>query len=465
MLSLSINRRTVSAGMLSLIAVSVITACTNNGDSRLTNSPIPGAPEEWFSGNIDYILNDPQTACDVFNENVAKINGYILDKYPDDSALVSENLCQAIRVEDVQIEDSAEYNLPVAGWWGRGWRMVDYVAIARTIDVLIFSSNDQADYLTIVNGSADLYLQDPLDDDAEWEGPDMGPFFYERDRHFGNNWHGTNHTTYMSGQIAIDKAVKDTDDFFIGQHPDDAEYNAKLFEFLSDRCSNIDNSECIPSGGASNSGYFENRESFPEDDYADQYVTVAVSQGMSFDIGGTFEAEYKGSPSAGMSVGFGYSTSTESSQEFKMFYVESFGLQNDIGSQKYYNISGNAVEGVTGFIDYIDDNWDYRVDNADEVFGSQAWRKHDLASAEVTRETINSNNCNLGNEQLAFGNTLNLSRSTIDFDGGNWEIDLDDTETVNHRFDYGVIVDMTCVIDENDQAFKYVSTGALSQVN
>ena len=44
-------------------------------------------------------------------------------------------------------------------------------------------------------------------------------------------------------------------------------YNAKLFEFLSDRCSNIDNSECIPSGGASNSGYFENRESFPEDDY------------------------------------------------------------------------------------------------------------------------------------------------------------------------------------------------------
>ncbi|RSD30694.1 hypothetical protein [Vibrio pectenicida] len=426
---------------------------------NLANStPIPDTPPQWYQGNQDYILSNPISACQSFNDNVALINAHIAANYPSGSAQMYEQLCTSFRVNEIQVEDSVDYITWVAAY--PDYSIIDSVDMARTIDILVFSGTGKTNYMMIINGGADLVEQDILEPGWDsWTGIDMAPFHYQRDHWFGNNWHGTNQKSYISGEIALNNAKEDADDFFQGQSPTEEEYNTKVLEFLSDECTNLGNSNCIPGGGSGNSGYLIYEESYPGDTYEDKYVNVATSQGMSFNIGGSFEADETGSLTAGMSVDIGYETSTSQSQDLAMFFVSNFAGQNDVSSVKEYQVSANAVLAVedSNVISYKDDEWNYRVDNADEAYGSNTWRKHDLESIDVWTENVNNSNCT--DEPIVIAHTLNLARSTIDIDNGS--IDSDDTQTVNYRFDYGTLINMVCETDSENQTVKAVALGNL----
>lgn len=426
-------------------------------------SPIPETPDEWYQGQESYFTNNPRSACNAFNDKVALINAHIKKNYPD-SGLIYNQLCKSIRVNEMQVEDSSQYVLPVAGWWGRGWNIVDRVDVARTIDMLVLSASNKTTYMMFINGDAVLKEQEIEDPSSPefWETNQMAPFFYRRDGHFGNNWHGTNQKSFISGQIALDAARSDANEYFGNQIPPDHEYAAKVMEFLSDHCASNQNADCIPDGGSSNSGNLVLEKSYPEDTYSDKYINLTTEQSLSFDIGGSFEGSESDGMAAGMSMNFGYATSTAQSQEFALFYVSNYPYANDISSLKDYSINGVAVGGVSesGIIQLIDDSWNFRVANPDVAFGSQTWRIHDLSSVDIWYEDLSEENC-LAEEEIVLGNTLNLARSTIDFDGSNWTIDQDDTRTVTYRYDYSGHINTHCTTDSKGQTFKVVADGLL----
>lgn len=441
---------------LNKAALAIVVANSVLLSGGVHSTPIPDTPDEWYHGSQNYMMNDPRSACDDFNSKVKLINDYIADKYPD-SGLVYDQLCKSFRVTEKQIEDQRTFTNWVAYY--SGYDIIDTVDVARTIDILVFSGTGKTRYMQAINGSADLTKQE-IPRENVWRGKDMAPFHYGRDHWFGNNWHGTNQKSYISGRFAIKTAQHRADNFFSGQSPTPEEYNTKVLEYLSDRCTSENNSDCIPSGGAYNSGNFVFKESYPKDTYEDKTVTVATEQTMSYNISGSFEGSKSDGLSAGMSVDMGYSNSTSQSQDLKVFYISNFSGSNDISATKEYQVSAQALLAVedSGVISYVDDSWGGRVANPDEAFGSGTWRKLDLESLDIWEEEIDGQYCN---EEMAIGNTLNLARSTLDIDGNS--IDHSDSSTVNHRFDYGVFLKMKCQVDANGNAIKAVKIGSLDK--
>lgn len=133
-------------------------------------SPIPGVDEGYFQGENTYANLEPDIACKVFNDKVALINASINQNYPElaGQMQVSNNLCQHIRINDIQFETTFETDItsnnllpsmqtcfsPLCK------KTTNTYDLARVTDILIFSGTDRTDYVMFVNGDINFATQE-----------------------------------------------------------------------------------------------------------------------------------------------------------------------------------------------------------------------------------------------------------------------------------------------------------------
>lgn len=139
-------------------------------------SPIPDINDAYFQGSNQFENVDPRTACSIFNQNVELINASIKDKYPELGDMeFSKNLCQVIRVNEIQ--DEATFETMYSAWpdevFTRFFSIFNTYDLARTTDILIFSGSGKTDYLMMVNGDVNFAKQKHLGN--EYQGNEVAP--------------------------------------------------------------------------------------------------------------------------------------------------------------------------------------------------------------------------------------------------------------------------------------------------
>ncbi|WP_392339190.1 excinuclease ABC subunit B [Moritella marina] len=417
--------------------------------SGLANaSPVIGVDDAYFTGADEYFVVDPRTACDIFNQKVSYINNALGGI--DDTAHI-DNLCRTVRINDGQIEDS--YNLTtVNGAYAHGsssYPITEQIDVARTIDILMFSQSNKTDYVLIVNGSIDVSKQQAVwGGVVEWNDENVLPFFWYREGYLGQVFHGNSQFNYMSGESEYKMSKKRAE----SESNNTNEIERLTWKYLSETCENGDlNAYCIPQGYKFGD-QFINTETYPSSTNANgKTVDIANSTSFSFDISGSFEASKSDGPSAGLSVGFGFSKTKESSQTHDVMTLTSVGQGNDVGTKVTQRINTLALGNAADNYQASGDSWN-RVVNAAEIWGEDLYRSYPLDSYEAWQENYTSDRRSCKSQAIIFGNSLTIARTHLNMYGGSWKIQDEDIKTVESN--YGVTIDTKCTVDDNGQTFR-----------
>ncbi|EDP58202.1 hypothetical protein [Vibrio sp. AND4] len=429
---------------LSLVTISILSGYANA-------SPIPNIPDAYFTGADKYVVyDDPATACDVFNTNVAFINNSMeKDGLPGRI----DNLCQHARIKDVgQIEEQFIITSQ-NGAYGPGsdkYPVTEQIDVARTIDLLMFSQSNKTNYIMAVDGSMNVTRQ-TIDDRGyfrQWDDEKVAPHFFEREGYIGQIFHKNSQFNFISGEDAYNIAHKRA----VEEAPLDTKEQSRLtWLYLSQRCEDDRlNADCLPQRGYGN--FFINQQSFPSSTNADKEISLAKSTSFGFDITGSFDASKSDGPSAGLGVGFGFSSAEESSQVHTFTNYASVDEGNDIGHSVVQTINAKAVgEAGANADNPKSDTW--HVNNAMDIWSEDLYRVYDLKSYESWQENYTSDRNTCKSQQLHFGNAVTVSRAYLNM-YKDWKINEPDTRLYQRESNYGITIDTQCTVDSNGQTFR-----------
>ena len=429
---------------LSLITVSMLSGYAHA-------SPIPGIDDAYFKGADEYVAyDDPATACDIFNAKVAYINNHL--EQQELPGKIS-NLCQHARIEDGQIEEQFIITSQNGAYhYGEeDYKIREQIDVARTIDLLMFSQSNKTNYIMAVDGSMNVTRQTLADGGYyfEWVDEEVAPHFWYGEGYMGQMFHGNSQFNFMSGENAYRFARKKA----VNEAPNDVEEQSRLtWKYLAEECENDKgNDYCLPQNRYGN--LFVNQQSFPSSSNVNKEISLAESTSFSFDITGTFEASKSDGPSAGLSVGFGFSQTKESSQTHSMLNYTSVDEGNDIGHSVIQTINTRAV-GEAGYYADNPSSEFWHVKNAAEIWGEDLYRVYDLKSYETWQENYTSDWNTCQDQKLVFGNAVTVSRAYLNTYGDNWTINENESKLYQRESNYGITIDTDCIVDDKGQTFR-----------
>ncbi|UTZ27488.1 excinuclease ABC subunit B [Vibrio campbellii] len=429
---------------LSLITVSMLSGYAHA-------SPIPGIDDAYFKGADEYVAyDDPATACDIFNAKVAYINNHL--EQQELPGKIS-NLCQHARIEDGQIEEQFIITSQNGAYhYGEeDYKIREQIDVARTIDLLMFSQSNKTNYIMAVDGSMNVTRQTLADGGYyfEWIDEEVAPHFWYGEGYMGQMFHGNSQFNFMSGENAYRFARKKA----VNEAPNDVEEQSRLtWKYLAEECENDKgNDYCLPQNRYGN--LFVNQQSFPSSSNVNKEISLAESTSFSFDITGTFEASKSDGPSAGLSVGFGFSQTKESSQTHSMLNYTSVDEGNDIGHSVVQTINTRAV-GEAGYYADNPSSEFWHVQNAAEIWGEDLYRVYDLKSYETWQENYTSDWNTCQDQKLVFGNAVTVSRAYLNTYGDNWTINENESKLYQRESNYGITIDTDCIVDDKGQTFR-----------
>ena len=429
---------------LSLITISMLSGYAHA-------SPIPGIDDAYFKGADEYVAyDDPATACDIFNAKVAYINNHL-----EQQGLPGKisNLCQHARIEDGQIEEQFIITSQNGAYhYGEeDCKIREQIDVARTIDLLMFSQSNKTNYIMAVDGSMNVTRQTLADGGYyfEWVDEEVAPHFWYGEGYMGQMFHGNSQFNFMSGENAYRFARKKA----VNEAPNDVEEQSRLtWKYLAEECENDKgNDYCLPQNRYGN--LFVNQQSFPSSSNVNKGISLAESTSFSFDITGTFEASKSDGPSAGLSVGFGFSQTKESSQTHSMLNYTSVDEGNDIGHSVVQTINTRAV-GEAGYYADNPSSEFWHVKNAAEIWGEDLYRVYDLKSYETWQENYTSDWNTCQDQKLVFGNAVTVSRAYLNTYGDNWTINENESKLYQRESNYGITIDTDCIVDDKGQTFR-----------
>ena len=315
----------------------------------------------------------------------------------------------------------------------------------------MFSQSNKTNYIMAVDGSMNVTRQTLADGGYyfEWVDEEVAPHFWYGEGYMGQMFHGNSQFNFMSGENAYRFARKKA----VNEAPNDVEEQSRLtWKYLAEECENDKgNDYCLPQNRYGN--LFVNQQSFPSSSNVNKEISLAESTSFSFDITGTFEASKSDGPSAGLSVGFGFSQTKESSQTHSMLNYTSVDEGNDIGHSVVQTINTRAV-GEAGYYADNPSSEFWHVKNAAEIWGEDLYRVYDLKSYETWQENYTSDWNTCQDQKLVFGNAVTVSRAYLNTYGDNWTINENESKLYQRESNYGITIDTDCIVDDKGQTFR-----------
>ncbi|CAM3197255.1 hypothetical protein [Moritella viscosa] len=374
------------------------------------------------------------STCSAFNKEVMAINRFIIDNDLP-TKLVSTNLCTYIHISEGQLENTLSFdsiNLynSTNSWAGAFSEKID---VTQEMELIVFSQPGVTQYLYYSDANAVLKkqgykVQTP---DAYAPGP-LG-------------------VIYNPSGVGVTAAVFNR--------------SSNAIYVTDAKCSGINSEEsCVP-GGRQNSKYWILDKISPlnSTDNATVFQTDTTSIGFDFSVTGGLN---KDGPSAQISTGFNFGTSSSNGSERKAVNVVVVKEANDSGLKATWYLDPSVISAAPTMGTNSEPT---SYEKSDKYFGASAYRDLDLSTNGQWREIINKSNCSpepdKNNRDIKFTSDLYIERGAYDLEGSGssarWDYSSD-SNFIRKNLSHTVTVRTQCQTDALGGLIRVVLPGILN---